>query len=79
MASVKKVQLLKQLMNSPSYIIIILFYFAGFGVCCLFTTSTCGGSTSNNITYITNPGFPATYNTAGNRKTKKGSDRKHSE
>ncbi|XP_023333450.1 uncharacterized protein LOC111705205 [Eurytemora carolleeae] len=38
---------------------------AGFGVCCLFKSSTCGGTFSNNMTYITNPGFPATFNTAG--------------
>ncbi|XP_023345542.1 uncharacterized protein LOC111714628 [Eurytemora carolleeae] len=38
---------------------------AGFGVCCIFTISSCGSSSSNNITYITNPGFPSTYTTAG--------------
>ena len=38
---------------------------AGFGVCCLFKSSTCGSTFSNNLTYITNPGFPATFNTAG--------------
>lgn len=34
---------------------------AGFGVCCLITTSTCSSTISNNNTYITNPGFPSTY------------------
>ncbi|XP_024942514.1 uncharacterized protein LOC107269457 isoform X3 [Cephus cinctus] len=29
----------------------------GFGVCCIFTTS-CGGEIQNNLTYVTNPGFP---------------------
>ncbi|XP_023321599.1 uncharacterized protein LOC111696274 [Eurytemora carolleeae] len=38
---------------------------AGFGVCCLFTTSACSSTVSNNVSYITNPGFPSTYNTAG--------------
>eukprot|EP00095_Tigriopus_kingsejongensis_P006832 maker-scaffold82_size396747-snap-gene-2.33 protein:Tk06832 transcript:maker-scaffold82_size396747-snap-gene-2.33-mRNA-1 annotation:"hypothetical protein SINV_00302" len=31
---------------------------AGFGVCCLFTTSECGGSIVHNNTYVRNPGFP---------------------
>ncbi|XP_048510341.1 uncharacterized protein LOC105692582 [Athalia rosae] len=29
----------------------------GFGVCCIFTTS-CGEEVQNNLTYVTNPGFP---------------------
>merc|ERR1712183_113470 len=32
---------------------------AGFGVCCVSSTSTCGASVSTNITYIRNPGYPS--------------------
>merc|ERR1711997_1069711 len=32
---------------------------AGFGVCCVVSTSTCGASVSTNITYIRNPGYPS--------------------
>jgi len=38
---------------------------AGFGVCCVFSTSTCGTTISKNCTYITNPGFPSGYTTTG--------------
>jgi len=38
---------------------------AGFGVCCMFTLSTCGGTVSQNCTYITNPSYPTAYSTAG--------------
>eukprot|EP00093_Oithona_nana_P008337 08337.XXX_203625_201134_1 [CDS] Oithona nana genome sequencing. len=34
---------------------------AGFGTCCQFTLDTCGSEARQNITYITNPNFPATY------------------
>jgi len=36
---------------------------AGFGVCCVVSTSTCGTTFSTNCTYVTNPGFPAAYTT----------------
>ena len=29
---------------------------AGFGVCCVISTSTCGSIISTNITYLKNPG-----------------------
>ena len=32
---------------------------AGFGVCCVVSTSTCGSTVSTNITYIRNPGYPS--------------------
>ena len=32
---------------------------AGFGVCCVISTSTCGSSVSTNITYIRNPSYPS--------------------
>ena len=32
---------------------------AGFGVCCVITSSTCGSTLSANITYIRNPGYPS--------------------
>lgn len=38
---------------------------SGFGVCCVFSSSTCGSTISENCTYITNPGFPNTYSTTG--------------
>lgn len=38
---------------------------SGFGVCCVFTVSTCGSTITNNVTYITNPGFPTAYTTTG--------------
>jgi len=34
---------------------------AGFGVCCVVQTSTCGSTVSANSTYIRNPGYPSTY------------------
>merc|ERR1711990_20132 len=34
---------------------------AGFGVCCVVSTSTCGASVSSNVTYIRNPGYPSVY------------------
>jgi len=34
---------------------------AGFGVCCIVSTSTCGSTISNNISYIRNPGYPSSY------------------
>lgn len=37
---------------------------AGFGVCCVITMSTCGGSISTNTTYIQNPGYPTAYTPA---------------
>merc|ERR1739838_565451 len=30
----------------------------GFGTCCLFTQSTCGGTVDNNCTHVQNDGFP---------------------
>ena len=32
---------------------------AGFGVCCVVTSSTCGTVISTNITYIRNSGYPS--------------------
>jgi len=34
---------------------------AGFGVCCIISTSTCSATVSTNTTYIRNPGYPSTY------------------
>ena len=34
---------------------------AGFGVCCVVSTSTCGSTVSANNTYIRNPGYPSSY------------------
>merc|ERR1711884_519905 len=34
---------------------------AGFGVCCVITTSTCSTSISTNTTYIRNPNYPSSY------------------
>merc|ERR1719222_29254 len=34
---------------------------AGFGVCCVITTSTCSSSISTNTTYIRNPNYPSSY------------------
>jgi hypothetical protein len=34
---------------------------AGFGVCCVFKSSTCGAIISNNMTYISNPNYPVAY------------------
>ena len=34
---------------------------AGFGVCCVISTSTCGATVSTNNTYIRNPGYPSSY------------------
>ncbi|CAL4076418.1 unnamed protein product, partial [Meganyctiphanes norvegica] len=35
----------------------------GFGTCC-YQQMTCGGSTSNNCTYLISPNYPGTYNAA---------------
>jgi len=32
---------------------------SSFGVCCVFTLSTCGDTVTNNNTYITSPGYPS--------------------
>merc|ERR1711892_292833 len=34
---------------------------AGFGVCCLITTNTCGSTISTNTTYIRNSGYRITH------------------
>merc|ERR1711983_647179 len=34
---------------------------AGFGVCCIVSTSTCGSTISTNTTYIRNPNYPSSY------------------
>merc|ERR1719433_325945 len=34
---------------------------AGFGVCCVLSTSTCSETVSNNRTYIRNPGYPSSW------------------
>merc|ERR1712226_235180 len=36
---------------------------SGFGVCCIFTISSSGGTVSQNCTYIRNPNFPSAYTT----------------
>jgi len=33
----------------------------GFGVCCVFMLSTCGGSVDQNCSYIKNPNYPSQY------------------
>lgn len=38
---------------------------SGFGVCCITKTSTCGGSVSQNCSYIENPSYPSAYTTTG--------------
>jgi len=37
---------------------------SGFGVCCFIKIDDCGGTISNNISYIENVGFPAAIQTA---------------
>merc|ERR1712107_569334 len=34
---------------------------AGFGVCCVITTSTCSSTITTNTTYIRNPNYPSSY------------------
>ena len=34
---------------------------AGFGVCCVISTSSCGSTISTNTTYIRNPTYPSGY------------------
>ena len=38
-----------------------LFYLQRFGVCCVFMTSTCSTTVSQNCSYIKNPGYPSAY------------------
>ena len=35
----------------------------GYGVCCLFFTTSCSGDVKHNISYIQNPGYPSGYST----------------
>jgi len=37
---------------------------AGFGVCCKFIINGCGGTSSNNCTYLENEGYPTAITTA---------------
>jgi len=37
----------------------------GFGACCVLRSDTCGGTISNNRTYLRNPNYPSAYTTAG--------------
>jgi hypothetical protein len=37
----------------------------GFGTCCIFSSSTCGTTATQNKTYVTNPSYPSTYSTSG--------------
>ena len=34
---------------------------SGFGTCCFVSQKTCGGTISENITYIQNPGYGGSY------------------
>jgi len=34
---------------------------AGFGICCVFYSTTCGTAISTNTTYVRNPGYPSSY------------------
>ena len=36
----------------------------GFGVCCLFFTTSCGSTVAENMTYLQNPGYPTGYSTS---------------
>lgn len=38
---------------------------ASFGVCCVVSVSSCGGTVSQNCTYIDNPSYPSSYTTTG--------------
>ena len=38
-----------------------VFIFKGFGVCCIFEQMTCGGTVSENCTYIQNEGYDTGY------------------
>ena len=33
-------------------------------MCCLFFTSSCGDTVTQNISYLQNPGYPSGYSTA---------------
>jgi len=37
---------------------------AGFGICCTFKMTGCGGDVNNNCTYLQNEGYPSAYTTA---------------
>ena len=39
---------------------------SGFGVCCQFKISKCGSSINENCSYVTNEGFPSTFQSASN-------------
>ena len=42
------------------------YLFSRFGVCCVFKTSTCGSTVSQNCSYICNPGFSSAYTSTSN-------------
>lgn len=37
---------------------------SGFGVCCVVAIVACGGTVTQNCSYVANPGFPGTYSEA---------------
>ena len=38
-----------------------ILHYLGFGVCCIFEQMTCGGTVSENCTYIQNEGYDTGY------------------
>ena len=40
--------------------------FNRFGVCCVFMTSSCGATVSQNCSYIKNPGYSSAYTSTSN-------------
>merc|ERR1712106_204340 len=38
---------------------------AGFGVCCVISTNSCGATITANTSYIRNPGYPSAYTPTG--------------
>ena len=46
--------------------IIFDVFFNRFGVCCVFMTSSCGATVSQNCSYIKNPGYSSAYTSTSN-------------
>ena len=52
--------------QTSNYVLLLNCNYIGFGVCCLFYTSTCGTSVSQNCSYIRNPNHPSAYTSTSN-------------
>ena len=57
---------LKSLIFVKNYELYLMCFFNRFGVCCVFMTSSCGATVSQNCSYIKNPGYSSAYTSTSN-------------